>query len=442
MPDYRLDSGQLLRSPFKSHQGHLRVDAYATRTGVFEYLEYQADGSIRKRRELRHPDQVFDSASLATLPGLPATLLHPDEPVSPDNFGRHGIGVVGDELEVINPYIRISGNIQRSDGIAAIEGGVEECSLGYKCRVVPEAGEWEGEKYDHRQYDIEYNHWAIVPKGRAGAAVKVKTDSADSIRYDSIAVQVKHDSMPTELTTPKGSLTLGSRSFNIDAGYVQVEPYWLEDIWSKLQKSESKMVDVNKLSEALTSIASQFGITMTADLTDESAVTTMDSIAAKVKELSGKVAKIDTLEGENIALKKQLEVMTTTTEKADSTDTDQQRIDAAVNEKLDLLLTAKTLLGADYKHDGKNAVTVMKDVYLAFDADQKFDGLSDETIKGMYLVASNQLAKQATKNDAAIQPAKKAISESHKDAQSGATDEITQKRDAMTASRRRKPATA
>ncbi len=174
---FRHDRGEL-RSPYRTPHGHLRAEGIATRAGVFHYRDAET-GEIYG--ELRHPDDVFDPESLATLGGAPFTLFHPDEVVTPENFKDYGVGVVGDTVEVENPFVSVVLNIQRADGIEAISNGVNQLSCGYFADVIPERGIYDGTPYQFRQKNIRYNHLAGVPQGRAGPVAKIKLDSIDNV---------------------------------------------------------------------------------------------------------------------------------------------------------------------------------------------------------------------------------------------------------------------
>ncbi len=171
--------------------GAVRADGIVTRAGVFEYLN--ADGTMRY--ELRHPDDVFDAKSLATLGGVPLTNLHPTDAeekpvfVTPENYDKYGVGTLGDEVEIINPYVKIALNIQRKDGIEAVEQGRVELSLGYKCFVYPEEGVFDGVPYTHRQKEIEYNHCALVDEARAGHQARVLGLGLNKLNADSANIK-------------------------------------------------------------------------------------------------------------------------------------------------------------------------------------------------------------------------------------------------------------
>ena len=160
------------------------MDAYLTRPGVFPYR--MPDGSIR--RELRHPDDVYDPASLETMRSKPTTLGHPVDAsgqavlVTPANYKDFATGaVVGDaHRDTVADRVRAPLMVSRADHIEAIfAGGVVEQSCGYTCELdeTPGVDPVYG-RYDARQTDIRYNHTATVPVGRAGRDVRLRADAA------------------------------------------------------------------------------------------------------------------------------------------------------------------------------------------------------------------------------------------------------------------------
>jgi hypothetical protein len=82
------------------------------------------------------------------------------------------------------------------DLIEAVEDGRTDVSCGYDCRLdaVPGVSP-EGEPYDFIQREIEYNHVAIVPRGRAGTA---------ALRLDAEGNQIpERDGERTEMKTQR-----------------------------------------------------------------------------------------------------------------------------------------------------------------------------------------------------------------------------------------------
>lgn len=147
--------------------GMVRAGATLTRAGVFEYR--RADGSAV--RELRHPDDVGAATHLATIKLLPVTLDHPaGEMVDAGNFKRLAVGATGDTVKFDGDRIRADVLIGDAAAISKAKTSHKELSLGYTVEIVPESGEYKGERYDQRQTNLRANHLALVRRGRAGVA--------------------------------------------------------------------------------------------------------------------------------------------------------------------------------------------------------------------------------------------------------------------------------
>lgn len=175
-----------LRAAHKTDEGYFIVDAVVSRSGVFPYR--RSDGSMEY--EARHPDDVADKDSLASLGGKPVVLLHPREDgkpvnVTPDNVAQYQVGTVGTEFTVAGGHVRAQLVIHRRDAIDAIEKrGVRELSPGYSVKEDRTPGELDGIRFDLSQRDIRYNHIAIVPAGRQGPAVAMRIDDGDGIQIE------------------------------------------------------------------------------------------------------------------------------------------------------------------------------------------------------------------------------------------------------------------
>lgn len=170
----------------KTTQGFLKIPGVCTRTGVFTYK----DGMGKVRRELRHPDDVFDPMSLETLKHCVVTLHHPPEMVTPENSTKYMKGYTTDKLEVNRDLIETDLIISNPEAIKAIEkNGMREISAGYNADLVDEKGTYNGAEYDCRQTNIRYNHVALVDKGRAGPEVRLRLDSSDAVMEDFTGVK-------------------------------------------------------------------------------------------------------------------------------------------------------------------------------------------------------------------------------------------------------------
>jgi uncharacterized protein len=170
---FRVDIGTL-RPAKRLPDGSLRVDAYLTRTGVFEYRN--PDGTIR--REYRDEADVFDSASLESFELVPVTDDHPSEMVTPENAPLVRKGAVLGTPRRDGNHVLATLHITDPALISRMERGKRDVSCGYQCELDETPGiSPNGERYDVRQRVIRGNHTAIVSTGRAGTA-RARMDAA------------------------------------------------------------------------------------------------------------------------------------------------------------------------------------------------------------------------------------------------------------------------
>lgn len=176
----RYDHGELTeRFDAVDSTGALRVPARLTRTGVFTYK--LPDGSTR--RELRHPDEVFNADSMASLSLATLTLRHPKAGrVDSETFKALTVGTVGENVGVEGlQFLRSTVVVKDAAAVQSVQrGDTRELSCGYFCDLVMDSGTWQGQPYDARQTSIRYNHVALVERGRAGSEVRV-LDGADEL---------------------------------------------------------------------------------------------------------------------------------------------------------------------------------------------------------------------------------------------------------------------
>lgn len=220
MTAIRIDKSELPKCT-RTDEGYVRGEAVVTRTGVFRYRN--ADGS--ERLELRHPDDVFASASLDTLKMIPVTDGHPDSIVNAENARQLAIGQTGETVRIDGRHIIMSMNITHADGIASIDSGKKELSLGYTVDLVREDGIYNGERYTHRQTAIKYNHLALVDKARAGATARINMDGAAVLTQtdpEKNMVKLKLDGIDYE-AAPEVARALEKESARADAAEAAVQ---------------------------------------------------------------------------------------------------------------------------------------------------------------------------------------------------------------------------
>lgn len=398
---YRLDTGTILNKPYKHPQGHVRLDCYATKCGVFRY--YNADGTHRD--ELRHPDQVFDKRSLSTLGGVPATIGHPAERVTPKNFDRLGAGTVGDEVRELNPYVRVAVNIQREDAIAAIENGNNQVSLVYETDIIPEVGTFDGIPYTHRQVGVQredgryivYRELGLVQKGRAGDDVKLHLDG-----FDDIAV-MKADELINREANQK---PMATATIRLDKAQYEVSPEVATAINAHITKLDSALTDLQgKLQTEQSRATALLNALVKAGYeTPEDALNAINALKSQLEEAKGMAtaatSEADAAKKEAEAAKAEVGAMQEMAAKQDAAD------------------KAKGILPAETKLDGLSSKEIKLKVIGHKYPDIKLDGLSDDALNGMWTVAirtdstaplrqAAQIATTETRLDAAEEARKK-----------------------------------
>lgn len=218
----RFDRGLVKGDAVLTDEGYIRAKAVVTRTGIFLYNN--PDGSIR--RELRHPEDVWNEDSIASMELIPVTNNHPDEKlVNSKNSKKLAIGYTGETIKKDGNYILANVVITDQDAVDWVKNqGRKELSLGYTVDLVPENGSFNGEPYDFRQTNIRYNHLAIVNQARAGAEARIALDSQDTVE---ILTEVEQ---------------MAKRKIKIDEEEVMVEPA-TADYVERLEKDLRNLED-------------------------------------------------------------------------------------------------------------------------------------------------------------------------------------------------------
>ncbi len=172
--DEKYFQGEFLEEKLgKTDEGFLKGRAIVTNIGVFSYM--QADGTIK--RELRPPGEVFAPESLDTIKMKPMSNDHPDVMIDPENIKMLQVGNLGDSVICDSYHISVGLIVNQKDAIEDVLAGKRALSMGYTADIEETPGTYLGVQYDAIQRNIKYNHCAIVDKGRAGDAVKMRVDS-------------------------------------------------------------------------------------------------------------------------------------------------------------------------------------------------------------------------------------------------------------------------
>lgn len=151
-------------------------DVPIARTGPQDYLarELMLDGDPDRIVTVqRHPEDVFEEATLASFEGKPICDGHPPENVGPENYAAYTKGHV-QNVRRDGDYIVADLYINDANLANEVRNNVKrEVSCGYLCNYVPD-----GRGY--KQSRIRGNHVAVVPKGRAGATVSIQDTAPEA----------------------------------------------------------------------------------------------------------------------------------------------------------------------------------------------------------------------------------------------------------------------
>ena len=151
-------------------------DVPIARTGPQDYLarELMLDGDPERIVTVqRHPEDVFEEATLASFEGKPICDGHPPENVGPENYAAYTKGHI-QNVRRDGDYIVADLYINDANLANEVRNNVKrEVSCGYLCNYVPDGS-------GYKQSRIRGNHVAVVPKGRAGATVSIQDTAPEA----------------------------------------------------------------------------------------------------------------------------------------------------------------------------------------------------------------------------------------------------------------------
>jgi len=127
----------------------------------------------------------MNNDSINTLKMIPLTNEHPiDRKIDINNIKEFQVGHLGDNIRKTDQYISNSIIITDKQAIIDVQKGKRALSAGYSLYTENISGTWLGIHYDMIQRNIRYNHVAIVDKGRAGDAAVMRMDSKNTTYYN------------------------------------------------------------------------------------------------------------------------------------------------------------------------------------------------------------------------------------------------------------------
>lgn len=209
----------------RTAQGGYRVPAKIARAGVLPYTAHQL-----RQQGVDVPARFSDSdvVNIYTPPealegaleklrddDCPVTDGHPKEMVHPGNYEDVVRGsLLGRTATFDGTYLSASLALQAQSLIKKVDSGAaREVSMGYLADIFFEDGVADGTPFHARRTQLEYNHTAVVPRGRAGAQVCLALDSLEipteedqhvklkikGVEHDATQAQAAIDALEAEL---------------------------------------------------------------------------------------------------------------------------------------------------------------------------------------------------------------------------------------------------
>lgn len=349
MPALRLDTAAPLRRVVETPQGGLRVEAAVARAGVLRYR----DTAGQEWAELVPPETLRDDAALATLRGATVTDLHPPGLVTADTYREVAVGHVHDDPRVEGDYLVATLTVNDAAECARIRAGERrDTSAGYVCDLDETPGVFEGESYQRVQRNRRYNHVGLGPEGwgRAGSDV--------GLRLDGGAVAVRVDAPAGDPTMKK--IKIRGVEYRLDG--------------------EDKALDDKKLAMAQDAVDS---MEKKADADGAELAAVKDALMKALQTVAGLEAK--------------MAAASAATPEPVTEDMVPEAVQDSIAAKRGALLgAARAVLGADVKLDGLKADEIRRQVVAKALPTVKLDGLSVDTVLGMFEAVT---ATAATRND-------------------------------------------
>lgn len=176
-------------------------DATVAKTGIYEYAGYELGRpEMRRIRIYRPAEEVFSRDTMRSLAGIPVTIDHPKELVTPSNWRDHAKGETSsDDIIRDGEAVKVPFILRDENAIKAVEDGKHELSPGYTAVIDFTAGQTEtGEAYDAVARSLRYNHLAIVDKARGGSDCRIGDEEPREITVDTKTILV--DGFQVEVT--------------------------------------------------------------------------------------------------------------------------------------------------------------------------------------------------------------------------------------------------
>jgi len=166
----------------ETEDGYLDLTGYISKADyVMEYVDWWEEKVNREFIPLEELQKAMNQAK-----GLILTDTHPWEFLNAKNATEHTNGFVTEVHGIEDKKLKVDMRVINSDLINDIRSNAKsEFSIGYFCELVDESGIIDGQSYDSKQVNLQLNHVAAVPNGRAGSDTSVITMNS----YDKVSIE-------------------------------------------------------------------------------------------------------------------------------------------------------------------------------------------------------------------------------------------------------------
>lgn len=208
-----------LDGPRRDGAGNLVASVLCARSGCQDYAGYEVGKPDMARVVVYRPsDEVFARDSMKSYAGAPVTIEHPSEAVTPANWKDHAVGEASEEIVRDGEAVRVPFMLRDAAGIAAVEAGKREISMGYDCSLIFEDGTApDGTVYQAVQRNIRINHLAIVDRARGGPTLRIGDQeqpmTTKTITFDGLpllvtdAAEAAIGKLQTQIADATGTIT-------------------------------------------------------------------------------------------------------------------------------------------------------------------------------------------------------------------------------------------
>jgi len=372
MTSIRFDRAPLANTE-RLPDGRLRVRATFSRVGPLNYL--RADGTMQT--EIVTADELFREDSLETAGLAPVTLGHPpDGMVTPKTWKKYAVGASGSTVIAnrVDGLVDVVFVIGDEEAIEAVESGrATEVSAGYSTLVEPRG---DGKFY---QTNRQYNHLAIVERGRAGPGVRLHLDAAEdwAVMADAVEVEIKVELEDEPEEGDEIEIDLEDDKVNTDSkGGCDCMP----GMKYKGMDMEEEVFDAFKAMEG------------------ELETLKKDMKGMIPKKDSAYEEKVDALAGENAGLRTRVAAL----EAELGTRMDASAVEEAAQARLDAYMECLPLLPEGVRFDATlSPIEWRKAAIAAANPSVDLEGRSDDFVNGMFSTMQVVTAKAEAKVDAA-----------------------------------------